>query len=87
MTADTNIFPHMSSSIVGRRHGQALDLQDDYMASRHDANKENAQQHSNGGKDNWPDVEIRVGSNSAGKALHMLVKEEVLHDPQQSAFV
>ena len=89
MTTDTDVFPQSdqerllwaSVAVVDLccccRHGQALDLQDDYMASRHDADKENAHQQSNVGKDNWPEVEIRVAGKTAGKALLMLFRDSL----------
>lgn len=47
------------------------------MASRYDAEKENAHQQSNAGKDNWPEVEIRAAGKTAGKALHTLFTDSL----------
>lgn len=66
------------------RHGQALDLQDDYMASMRDDNKENAHQQSSSSKDNWPEVEIRVASKPSGEAVHV-AGQSVLQEPDTIA--
>ncbi|KAL0019238.1 hypothetical protein WJX79_004955 [Trebouxia sp. C0005] len=50
------------------RHGQALDLKNDYLGSPAKAGKENVAPHATEDKagGNWPEVEIRVASKHSG---------------------
>ena len=50
------------------RHGQALDLKQEYLGSPAKAGKENAAPEAKSGRaaGNWPEVEIRVASSRAG---------------------
>lgn len=45
------------------------------MTSKQDEDKENEQQPSSSGKDNWPQVEIRVAGNPSGTALNVQSKQ------------
>jgi hypothetical protein len=65
---------HESGKLAPFRHGQALDLKNDYLGSPAKAGKENAAPHAEEDKagGNWPEVEIRVASKHSGSLLSPL---------------
>lgn len=65
------------------RHGQALDLQDDYLSETVKQGKENAAPGTNTKPDdNWPEVEIRVANKRPGLLRPLLAASSAhfLHD-------
>lgn len=56
-----------------RRHGQALDLRDDYLSENVKQGKENAAPATDTKPDdNWPQVEIRVANKRPGLLTSLL---------------
>lgn len=62
------------------RHGQALDLRDDYLSETVKHGKENAAPATNTKPDdNWPQVEIRVANKRSGLCKPTLAAKSGSH--------